>query len=353
VINYSAGIQSKLPKAFRLDLNYVGSVSRHLMEVTNINGVPYGADFLPQNQDPTLTTTSSTILGSNALSTNFLRPYVGYGDISLEGFGATANYNSLQAKLDRHFASGLFLSSAFTWSKCLGTAFGDGDSFRIDNLSRFALYSRCSFNIPFNLVVNYVYPLPGASHWGKLNNVATRGVFDGWQLAGLTMFRNGTPYTPGFSVPSYGNNQLTGSQSFGARVWLAGDPNKGTSGDPYSRINAAAFLPPMVGSIGIESPKYYMVGPGVNDWDMALQRQFRLKERLKLNFRADAFNVFNHAQFNGINSTINFTSISNPTATNLPYRADGTFNSGNKNGFGTVSGVRSPSVMQIVVRVTF
>jgi len=354
VINFSAGIQTKLPKAVRLDLNYVGSISRHLMEVTNINGIPYGADFLPQNQDPTLTATSSTILGSNALSSNFLRPYQGYGAINLEGFGATGNYNSLQAKLDRHFASGLFVSSAFTWSKCLGTAFGDGDSFRIDNLSRYALYSPCSYNIPFNLVVNYVYPLPGASHWGALNNVVTRAVSDGWQIAGLSQFRNGTPYSVGFSVPSYGNNQLTGSQDFGARVWLVGDPLAGISGsDPYSRINAAAFRPPMVGSIGIESPKNYLVGPGVNDWDMALQRQFKLKERLKLNFRADAFNIFNHAQFNGINSTINFTSITNPTPTNLPYRSDGTFNVSNKNGFGTVSGVRSPRVMQLMVKVTF
>jgi len=60
----------------------------------------------------------------------------------------------------------LFLSSAFTWSKCRGTAFGDGDGFRIDNLSRFSLYAPCSFNIPANLVVNYIYPLPVATQGG-------------------------------------------------------------------------------------------------------------------------------------------------------------------------------------------
>ncbi len=355
VMNYSAGIQAKLPKAVRLDVNYVASVSRHLMEVININALPYGAYFQPQNQDPTKVKSNPTaVLGSNAYDTNFLRPYQGYGDINYEGFGATANYNSLQVKANRQFTSGLFVSSAFTWGKCLGTAFGDSDQFRIDNLSRQMLYAPCNFNIPYNLTVNYVYPIPGARHWGRLNNVATRAMFDGWQISGLTIFRNGTPYSAGYSIPGYGNNQLTGSNTtYGARVYVVGSPTQGTSDSPYNRINPAAFLPPMVGSIGTESSRNYMVGPGVNNWDMAVQRQVNLmaEGRLKLNFRADAFNVFNHAQFSGVNSTVNFKAINDPTVTNLPYNSSGVLT--NKNGFGTINGVRSARVMQFVVRLTF
>lgn len=351
VMNYSAGVQSKLPFSLMLNASYVGSISRHLMEVTNINAVPYGADFLARNQDPTKVKSSpNAIPGSNAYDTNFLRPYPGYTDINLEGFGATGNYNSLQVKLDRSFAKGLFVTTAFTWSKCMTTAGNDGSAFRIDNLSRFALYAPCDFNIPLNFTVNFVYELPRVSQWGPMNHVITRAIFDTWQISGLGNMGNGTPYSPGFSVPNYGNNQLTGSNTQGARVWLVGNPLEGTSDSPYNRLNPGAFLPPRVGSIGIESPRNYLVGPGVDNWQMSLQRNFRITEKSKLQFRADAFNVFNHTQFSGINSQINFAGINNPTITNPAINANGTLN---KTGFGTVSGARGARVLQIVARFSF
>jgi len=81
-----------------------------------------------------------------------------------------------------------------------------------------------------------------------------------------------------------------------------------------------------------------------------------MKEKARLQLRADAFNVFNHTQFGGvnivgINNTINFTSLTNSTPTNLPFKADGSLN--DKNGFGTVSSARDPRIMQLVVRLQF
>lgn len=352
VINYSAGVQAKLPSAVRLDVAYVGSITRHLMDTINLNAVPYGAYFVPQNQDPTKVKSNPTaVLGSNAYSSNFLAPYQGYSSITEEEFGGTTNYNSMQVKVDRWFGKGLFLASAFTWSKCLGTVFSDGDGIRIDNLERQANYAPCSFNIPLALTFNYVYDLPGGSHWGALNNMATRAVFDGWQLAGLTQFRNGTPYTVGFSIPGYGSQQLTGSDQ-GARVYILGDPSSSTTSSPYNRLNPSVFLPPQVGSIGTESGRNYLVGPGVNEWKMAIHRNFKIRERANLQFRVEAVqNAFNHTQFSGINSTINFAGINNPTITNPAYNL--TTGALNKSGFGTVSGVRSPRILQLVVKFTF
>jgi hypothetical protein len=356
VFNYTLGLQTKAPGRVKLDVAYVGSVSRHLMQTTNLNAVPYGADWLAQNQDPTKTTANAVCsprqpyCGNNAYNTDFLRPYRGFGDINMQQFGATANYNSLQVKADRTI-HGIFFNTAFTWAKCLATASGDGDGFRIDGLSRFALYGPCSYNIPLNLTFNYVYSLPRVKSWGAFNNVATRALFDGWQVSGLTQFRNGTASDVGFSLPNYGNNTLTGSNTQGARVWLVGDPLQGTTDSPYNRLNPAAFMPPQVGSIGIESPRRYLVGPGRNNWDVALQRDVRITEKTKIQLRCDAFNVFNHTQFSGLNTTINFTSITNPTATNMPFNAAGVLT--NKNGFGTISGVRSPRIMQIVARFVF
>jgi len=176
-------------------------------------------------------------------------------------------------------------------------------------------------------------------------------VFDGWQLAGLTQFRDGTPYSVGFSIPSYGSQQLTGSDQ-GARVYILGNPLTGTGSSPYNRLNPSVFAPPQVGSIGMESNRNYLQGPGVNEWKGAVHRNFKIRERANLQLRLEAVqNLFNHTQFSGVNSTINFAGINNWTITNPAYNA--TTGALNKSGFGTVSGVRSPRVLQIVAKFTF
>src|SRR5581483_4006481 len=110
---------------------------------------------------------------------------------------------------------------------------------------------------------------------------------------------------------------ITGSTTEGARVYLLGNPTTGVSG-PYGRLNPALVAPPAVGSIGLESGVNYLTGPGINNWDISLQKQFTMTEHARLQFRADAINAFNHTQFRGINSTINYTAtIANGTYTNL------------------------------------
>jgi hypothetical protein len=356
VINYTLGMQYKAPWRVKLDMAYVGSIARHLMNQVNLNAVPYGADWLPQSQDPTKSNSNSLCsprqqyCGNNAYNTDYLRPYRGYGDINMQEFSATSNYNSLQVKADRTIY-GVFFNAAFTWSKCLTTANSDSDGFRIDGLSRFALYGPCSYNIPLNLTFNYVYSLPRVRKWGAFNNVATRTLFDGWQVSGLTVFRNGTATDVSVgSLGSYNNQTITGSNTQGYRVWLVGDPTAGTTDSPYNRLNPAAFLPPQVGSIGIESPRRYIVGPGRNNWDVNIQRDIHITERKTIQIRWDVFNVFNHTQFSGLNTSINFAGVTSTTLSNPAFSSAGVLNKG---GFGTVSGVRSPRVMQAVVRFVF
>ena len=167
---------------------------------------------------------------------------------------------------------------------------------------------------------------------------------------------SGSPYGIGYSISGISQQQITGSTTEGARVGFTGNPNTG-SDSPYNRLNAAVVVPPAPGSIGLESGVNYLVGPGINNWDISLQKQFSLTEHAHLQFRADAFNAFNHTQFSGINSTVNYTAtIANGTYTNLVpsnlyLKADGTVN--NINGFGTVNGARDPRIMQLMIRLQF
>jgi hypothetical protein len=117
--NFNAGFQKKLPGGMIWDIAYVGSIANHLPRQVNLNAVPYGARFLPENQDPTLPT--STLPGQNAYDANFLRPYQGYGNINLRLYDANSNYHGLQTQVDRRFSNGLFLNANYTFSKALDT----------------------------------------------------------------------------------------------------------------------------------------------------------------------------------------------------------------------------------------
>jgi hypothetical protein len=94
---------------------------------------------------------------------------------------------------------------------------------------------------------------------------------------------------------------------------------------------------------------------GINDWDMSLQKNLPIKERAHLRvaskLRVEAFNIFNHTQFSGVNNTLNFSGLKNPQPSNLPYNSAGQLV--NISGFGTVNGVDPPRVLQFVAKSVF
>jgi hypothetical protein len=255
----------------------------------------------------------------------------------------------MQVGLNRRFGSRLFFQMAYTWSRALGTVTNDGDYIRIDDNTRKANYGLLGFHRAHNFVLNYVYEVPSmAKHLG--NSWLAKGVFSGWQFSGVMTFQSGGPYGLGYSIGGVGNQNLTGSYTEGTRVLLTGDPSTGSS-DPYRRLDASVVRPPYVGSRGLETPTNYLIGPGINNFNISLQKEFAAKERLRFQFRVDTFNTFNHTQFSGINSTINFRSLTDSTVTNLVFNADGSVN--NRNGFGSVSGARDPRFIQTMIRVQF
>ena len=350
VYNYNIGVQTKLPASFILDVSYVGSQSRHLLQRINLNAVPYGAAFDPKNQDPTI---SSSLPGGASLPADFLRPYRGFGTITLHEMTGSANYNALQTTVDRRFNKGLLLSVSYTLGKALGTTNGaDGDFHRIDDLDRQVNYGPLNQDRRHNFVTNFVYEVPSlAPRFGEAS--LAKHVFDNWQISGIYRIASGAPYTPGFSISGIANQNLTGSFTEGARVALPGDPGSGNSSDPYGQLNTTAFAPPQPGSIGAESGRNFLTGPGVNNLDLSIQKSFQLRGRARFELRADAFNALNHTQFSGVNSTANYTSLTATTPSNLPFDANGNFIFANRNGFGTVSGARDPRIIQLAARLRF
>jgi hypothetical protein len=326
--NMNAGIQAKLPWDLVLDTGYVGSMGRRLQNNRNMNAVPYGAFFT----------------NPSAPNADFLRPYRGFGNINLYEGTANSNYNSWQATITRRMRS-MFVNFNYTFSKALGTGSGDGEFFRIDSLQRFGNYGYLDFHRQHNVNLNFVYSLPSFGKSDTMGSKARNAIFNNWQLSGIYTYTSGQPQGIGFAIPGFANQFVTGSFTEGARIRVVGDPRSGiNSGDIFNNLNPAAFAPPQVGSIGLESSPRLVFLPAINNWNMSFQKAFTLRENNSLQLRVDAFNFFNHTQFTDYNRTLNFTSLTNATPTNLT-RAFG--------GFGAVNGVRDPRIIQLMVRYQF
>ena len=225
---------------------------------------PFGQCFLPQNQDPQRVAANPTaLLGNNCKDANFLKPYQGYSSINLYESQATANYNALQVQVQRRATKGLFLGASYTWSKAMATAQSGGtndNSFvRPDQFNRMANYGPASFDRRHVLAINYVYNTPKC----RFGNFATRLITDGWQISGVTQALTGSPFTPGFSISGAGNQNITGSNTEGARIGVVAGCDPYThSSDPFNRLNAACFFAPSPGSVGLESGINYLYAPG-------------------------------------------------------------------------------------------
>jgi hypothetical protein len=349
VYQWNLGVQHKLWQNYILDLSYVGSESKDLLRQVQINALPLGATFLPENQDPTRA--PGALPGSTALPNDLLRPYPGYGNIRMWDYSGYANYHALQAGVNRRYENGLLFSVFYVWSKALGIN-NDDFSAGAPNLSdeevRRLDYSYLAHDRPHNFVVNFIYQLPRFSSGGPL-----AAVVNDWQLSGIYRWTSGRPYAINYSIPGVGAANLTGNDGNpGARIVLTCDPGRGWSGDPYDQIgNETCFAPPQPGSRGGESARFFMHAPPINNLDLSVSKVINLFKSVKAEVRLDMFNALNHTQFTGVNSTVSFASLTDHTITNLPYDSAG--NLVRPNGFGTISGVAPPRTLQLVTRLTF
>ena len=301
---YSLGIQHAIGRSTRFEVSYVGNVGRHLLWLRNINPVPIGAQFLnlhPENRDPTT---------NNAYGVNFLRSYIGYGDIREYEFGGTSSYNSLQSTVSTRLGGGLEMRAAYTFSKTLGTAISDTATVTSFFKPREWDYGRLSYSRDHVLTMTPNWRVPKA--WLPASRVLRMPVKD-WMVFVTAQFSTGQPFRPGLSTSDSMNFTGTPSQSANLR-WVGPSACADPKDCPLAQQFARPALPRAAGAI--EEPYWGNLGPGtfnrpgINNFDVRLTRRFYLfSERRTLDFRFEAFNVFNHTQFAGIDATARFDAL--------------------------------------------
>ncbi len=307
VYSFSLGIQHEIAKGTTLDIAYVGTQSRHLVASRDINSVPYGYSFTAAAQDPAnfpggvvpsvepnlapvyssagYSFSGAYAKGHPSYTNAALVPYKGYGQIAYLGWGGTANYNSLQTSLQRRFNKGLTLGAVYTWSKSLTTAMADQD-YQDPFNPRGLDYRSAGWDRTHVFAANYAYNLPSLTkHFNGPKWLAY--VTDNFELTGVTNVMTGTPV-------DLGNN------------WQ-GEPGAQTGGNMWGIIPNYYTLDmggnPVYPTIGapIRGSRDTLRTGGLQNWDMSVFKNIPFGERYSIQLRLEAYNVFNHPNFNDKN----------------------------------------------------
>ena len=317
--NLSFGIQRDIGFSTVVDVSYVANLARNELWNYNINTLPYGARFLPQNQDPT---------NGRPLPDNFMVPYPGYSTITYYTNAGSHNYNGLLVSANRRLSKGLHFGVSYTFSKTLGYYTPP-----VYRPLRVWSYGLASTDQTHNLSINYAYTLPRASTlW---NNGVVRHALDNWQLSGITTFVSGTPSGVSFTWTN-GQDLVGGGDGQRVNVVSKAEVPRGERG--LTRwFNAAAFAAPGPNDPG-NAPRVVVRSPGVNIWDMSLSKRFPFRsEHRSVEFRWETYNTFNRTQYSGVNTAAQF----NPQGQQVNAQ------------FGQVTSTRLPRVMQGTLRFVF
>jgi hypothetical protein len=208
-----------------------------------------------------------------------------------------ANYNALELSA-RHTTGRLEFSAAYTYGKSLDQSSNIGEE--VNPFNPALSYALSSFDVKHNVVVSYEYQLP-FDQLLKPNRL-TRG----WSISGITHFASGFPIT----MVNNGDNSLIGTNPNGINNASIDEPNYNggslhlnhnprANGNNY--FDTAAFSMNAVGTAGTAKRRFFY-GPGADNFDTAVAKNLALTESKSLLFRVEAFNVFNHTQFNGPSS---------------------------------------------------
>ncbi len=332
---FELSLQRQLGSATVLSASYVGTVGRHLFTFVEANpgdpalclALSNPANLAPNSHKCGPNQEQSVFTMANGQVVNSTRTAFGpaFGSDLFMKTSASSSYNSLQASL-QHTEKYLNFLIGYTYSKSIDNG---SDTFDATNPFNPAL-SRAlsSYDVPQNLVASYTVQLPFNNFLG--NGSVARRFTAGWALSGVSTFASGQPV----KISENDDHSLIGSNSYSVD-----EPNYANNGSPLflnrnprsqqKYFNPAYFTKENIGQFGNVMRRFFH-GPGIDNSNVALLKNTQITGTTELQFRAEAFNVFNHAQFNNPVGNIN-----------------------NTNAFGRVTSAQSPRIMQIALKLLF
>jgi hypothetical protein len=310
ILSYTASLQQELPANTLLTVAYVGSQGRNLFLRwwTNwITGV---------NMNPT---TGAAVAVQSQYGSRFAQ-------MDVKGSGGNDNYNSLQMTANRRFSHGLTAGGQYTWGHSMGNTGGSNEAQTAQNPTNFGQdYGNNAFDVRHSMNFNVLYELPvgRGRRFGHGFSGVLEAIAGGWELGNVLNYRTGVPiditmarndlvYRVNSSGQYVTSAQLSGSTilttpvvnnpyggafrsnrrpsvASGVSPWLS-------TGDKRYFLNPAAFTVPDPGSFG-NLGRWAVHGPSLSQFDLTLHKRFAVAEQKNFEFRAEIYNLFNHANF--------------------------------------------------------
>jgi hypothetical protein len=242
---------------------------------------------------------------------NSLKPFnaINSGNLAVYSYHGHASYDSLQAAFNTRFQHSLMFALVYTYSKTLSDVAlrsnnGTGNLI-LDPFNLSAMNGLATIHRPHIFAANAIYDTP-ALH--NLNRIARTGLGD-WEISSIVNVSSGTPYTAvinSFSAAGSGVNELSGI-GLGEGAYrpniVAGQPCKNPSFAGFQWVNPKRYTLNgfKLGTIGT-APDGGCLGPGVARADLSMAKNIHVSERIQMQFRVDAFNLFNHPQYGNPNN---------------------------------------------------
>jgi hypothetical protein len=271
VSEWSASIQQELAKDTTLQVSYVGSKGSHLWTNSIVNSV-------------------NPLTGT--------RPYAGFAAIPYFRTDGISNYNALEVGLHRNLSTGLLISTNYQWSHAIDDgAVGGAEASVPQNINcRSCERASSQFDMRSYFTASSIWRIPAGRGHHLLGNAppVVNAIIGGWQLAGVGTIRSGLPLNVTVSrlataLPDQNNGSQRPNVVHGQSLYPA-DQTVSTW------LNPAAFSIPAAGTWG-NAGRNLVRAPGHWQIDTALEKRVEVRERLAFTFRAEAFNVFNAAQY--------------------------------------------------------
>ena len=296
--NWNLSVERVIARDFLLDVRYVGNKGTHLPRFIEGNPSIYGPGVNPNNNNQVRQYTTCNAAG-----------ICNYGSVGLLADNSSSTYHALQIAFSRQYASGLRFTASYWYSKSLdyistlnvaGSAptlvAGENDLAQ-NPFNLAAEHGPSLFDATHRFVFSGTYALPLWSHAPR----AAAVLVNGWQLNTIASLSTGSPFT----VYDSANVALQGSAPeisgfYSSRPDLVSDPNKGQPHTANQWVTRAPFLQlnpaTQAGQFGNEG-RNVVRGPGIENVDLSLAKYFNIGESARVQFRAECFNLLNHANF--------------------------------------------------------
>jgi hypothetical protein len=281
--NWNLSVEHTPLKDTTVELSYAGSIGTHQVTRYNLNQ--------PLQFDP-----------SNPQSVAARRPYQAFGDVYSRIYGLSSNYNAGTVKV-RHESRMLVLTAAYTYSKSLDVRSGEdggggaevnGWAGPMDSQNLRLDYGPSSFDAKQRAIISFLHNIP-VGHGQRFlptANKAVDAIVDGWSLNGIVTLQSGFP----ISIASWDLNGMLDTFSQRADVVPGASLYGPGTKTPAKWFNTAAFTQPAQGMFGTAS-KGIIRGPGSENFDLSLFKNFSITEKAKFQFRAESFNALNHTNY--------------------------------------------------------